>query len=121
MSFSRREAWALAAVVAVVGLAQVGWRWQVEQRQGAALAAVARAGDIEMISSLTCVYCAEARRFLTQHQVPFNECFVERDAACAARYQALGARGTPTVLVRGQAQLGFDAERVTAVLAAPRS
>ncbi len=119
MSFSRREAWSLAAVVLVIGAAQVGWRWHTEQQQGQALAAVAREGDIAMISSLTCVYCAEARRFLTQHRIPFSECFVERDAACAARYQALGARGTPTLVVRGQAQLGFDAGRVTARLAQP--
>jgi hypothetical protein len=51
-------------------------------------------------------------------QVRFSECFVERDAACAQRYQATGGRGTPTLLVRGQLQLGFSPQQVLAALPA---
>jgi hypothetical protein len=53
---------------------------------------------------------------LTAHGVPFEECFIERDARCDAEYQARGAPGTPVVLVRGQPQRGFSAERVARAL-----
>jgi hypothetical protein len=49
---------------------------------------------------------------LQQHDVAFSECFIEKDLACAARFEALRAPGTPMLLVRGQAQTGFDAQRV---------
>jgi len=82
----------------------------------AELRQLARPGDIRLISSVSCVFCTRARRWLTEYQVPFSECLIERDPACMAEYRALGARGTPTVLVRDQAQLGFDARSVVAML-----
>lgn len=72
-----------------------------------------------MISSDTCVYCVTARRWLHQHGVSFDECFIERDAQCRSLYQATQERGTPTLIVRGKVQLGFDAARVLAALMPP--
>ncbi len=91
-----------------------------EDRLGRELAASARPGDIVMLSSETCPYCTQARLWLTHHRVTFSECFIERDAACAARYEALQSPGTPTLVVRGKRQIGFDARRVARELSAPR-
>lgn len=88
------------------------WRDAQAAKFGPELARLARPGDILMVSSLSCGYCERARHWLTQHQVRFTECFIEREAACAARYQAWGAAGTPSIWVRGELQLGFDAQRV---------
>jgi len=92
------------------------WRARQEARVGAELAAQAQPGDIQMLSSTSCVFCDRARRWLQVHQVQFSECFVERDAVCAQRYQATGGRGTPTLLVRGQLQLGFSPHQVLSAL-----
>ena len=111
----RRHWRSLAGLLLMLLLVQGGadwWREHSAGRLAEQIARQARPGDIALISSSTCVFCERARRWLTLHQVPFSECFIERDAACAARYQALGARGTPTVVVRGQPQLGFSPERV---------
>jgi glutaredoxin len=89
---------------------------QVRDGQADALRAVARPGDIRMLSSVTCIFCTKARQYLTEHRIPFEECLIEKDAACLADYKRLGASGTPTLLVRGQRQLGFDPLRVTAAL-----
>ncbi len=70
-----------------------------------------------MLSSETCPWCLAARRWMTQQGIPFQECFIERDPTCLADYQALGAAGTPTLLVRGQRVIGFDRERIAAALA----
>lgn len=103
----------LAVLAGVQGLQAWG-----ERQLAAELRAQARPGDIRMISSRHCVYCTQAREWLAARRVPFEECFVEQDAACMAQYRALGARGTPTLLVRGQVQLGFSPRRVAAALAA---
>ena len=110
----------LLAMVLVASAATQWWGATSEQRQGARLAALAQPGDIRMVSSVTCAYCAAARRWMSEHQVRFDECYIERDAQCQAVYDATQARGTPTLIVRGQVQLGFDAAKVLAVLEAPR-
>lgn len=105
---SARSLLGLVVLVLVVSGAAEWWREHQAQQLGRELAQWARPGDIVMISSTTCVFCTRARQFMVLHQVPFTECFIETDTACAQRYQALGARGTPTMVVRGQAQLGFS-------------
>lgn len=89
------------------------------EEQGQVLRGVAREGDIVMLSSETCIYCRRAREWLTEQRVPFRECFIERDAACRADYAERGARGTPTFVVKGQTQLGFDPGRISRRLANP--
>lgn len=106
--------------VLVVGL--VAWglgrvvQTQVQSGHAEALRQVARPGDIRMISSVTCIFCTKARQYMTEHRIPFEECLIERDAACLADYKRLGASGTPTLLIRGQRQLGFDPQRITGAL-----
>ena len=94
------------------------WRARQEARVGAELAAQAQPGDIQLLSSTSCVFCDRARRWMQVHQVQFTECFVERDADCAQRYRLAGGRGTPTLLVRQQVQLGFSPQQVLAALPA---
>jgi glutaredoxin len=112
----------LIGLVLLVLLATAGWEawrgWR-EGAQGEALARHVQPGDLRLLSSTQCVYCDRARAFLQQHQVVFSECFIEQDSACAAEFQARQAGGTPVVLVRGQAQLGFSADRVLAALRQP--
>ena len=102
----------LVVLVLVVSGASEWWREHLAQQAGRDLAQLAQPGDIEMISSTSCVFCTRARQFMQLQRVPFTECFIETDAACARRYQALGARGTPTLLVRGQPLLGFSPAQV---------
>ena len=109
-------------VLAVVMVGRLAWglgrivQTQVRDGQAEALRAVARPGDIRMISSVTCVFCMKARQYMTEHRIPFEECLIERDAACLNDYKRLGASGTPTMLVRGRRQLGFDPLRITDAL-----
>jgi glutaredoxin len=86
------------------------------QRIGREVAAAAKPGDITMLASETCLYCAHARAWFNEHHVVFSECFIERDAACRAAYDALQSPGTPMLVVRGQRQVGFSPERVAQAL-----
>ncbi|MEO6279080.1 glutaredoxin family protein [Roseateles sp.] len=106
----------LLVVVGLTALASWAWRGHVAAQDGELLAQRAKPGDIRMISSETCGWCTAARRWMTQQHVPFSECFIERDAQCLADYQALGAAGTPTLIVRGQRVIGFDRARLLQIL-----
>jgi glutaredoxin len=118
MKPDRRSVAVLLALVLVVSAAMQWWGYASERRHAERLAALAQPGDIRMIASVTCAFCAAARHWMTEHRVRFDECYIERDAQCKALYDATQARGTPTLIVRGQVQLGFDAARVLAALEA---
>ena len=120
MAASKRSLWALVLLVLAVASASQWWGAQREARLGSLLAALARPGDIQMLSSTTCAYCAAARAWMAEHQVAFSECFIETDRECAFRFEAVRGQGTPVLLVRGQVMLGFDAERVARALSVAR-
>ncbi len=118
----RRSLLALGTLLFVVSTAQTWWANRYDDRLGDKVVALAAPGDIRMFSSETCASCQLARQWLVEHQVPFRECVIERDAACRAEFQASGAPGTPLFQVRGQQMLGFTPEGLEQRLrAAPSS
>jgi hypothetical protein len=116
MATSARSLIGLALLIVVVAAAAQWWREHRAARLGADAAAAARPGDIRMISSRSCGICTVARLWFTEHRVPFDECFVETDAACAADFRTLGAPGTPVILIRNRPQLGFSPDAVAEAL-----
>ena len=116
---TRERVRALLTVSAIV--IGVGWATQALQgwhsdRIGGQVAAVAKPGDIRMLSSNICEYCTKARNWFTANAVPFSECFIESDSTCAAQFADAAAPGTPVLLVRGQKLVGFDARAVADAL-----
>ena len=117
-----RHSGLIAALVMGVAAWGVGRLVQQQARDSHAetLRQLVQPGDLKLISSTSCLFCTRARQYLTEQRIPFEECFIERDSACLTEYRARGAAGTPTVLVRGQARLGFDPGQVAETLAAAR-
>lgn len=116
MNASPRALLGLALLVAAVAGGRQWWVAKQRADVGSAVAALARPGDIHMLSSDSCGICVHARRWFTTHGVVFSECSIERDAACRADFEARRAPGTPVLLVRGVPQLGFSPERLRAAL-----
>ena len=102
----------LAALVLGAFAAMQGLQAWSRARLGPQVAAAAKPGDIFMIASVSCVYCAAARAWFDANRVPFTECLIERDAACKATFDAAQAPGTPLMVVRGKLLLGFNPERL---------
>ena len=119
MKASGRSLMGLLLLVLVVDGGNRWWVARSDQALGQQVAAQAKPGDIRMISSENCAICLQARMWLTQNQVAFTECLIERDAVCRADFEALRAVGTPVLVVRGQAQLGFNAQRLRDALPKP--
>lgn len=118
MKASRASVWGLVGLILVVSAASQWWGHRQEARMGERIAALAGPGDLQMISSDTCGICAMARRWFGDHGIRYEECSIERDAACRERYRSLGEPGTPVMVVRGQAQLGFSPPRLEQALRA---
>jgi glutaredoxin len=116
MTHSRGSIFGLVLMLLVVSAATQWWAGRSQAQLGDKLAALAQPGDIRMLSSTTCAYCKLARQWMQQHGVAFSECFIETDTACAAQFDAARAPGTPLLMVRGQPQVGFDAQRVLGTL-----
>lgn len=115
-----KDLWVLLVLlIGFIGLSQWAGGRQADAH-AEQMRALARPGDILMISSETCVFCKRAHAWLTEQQVPFRECLVERDAACLAEYQARGGRGTPTFVVREHTVTGFDRVRIVELLGQAR-
>ncbi|RZI85945.1 MAG: glutaredoxin family protein [Rubrivivax sp.] len=106
----RHQWWVLAGLVAVFMGASQGLSWWAQERAGDLARQHARPGDITMYSTTNCLYCAKARRWLDEHQVPWRECNIDLSKACQQTFDAQGAPGTPLMLVKGRWHLGFDAE-----------
>lgn len=114
----RRPIVVLIAIVLGAGAVSQWWAGRHDEQLGHRMAMLAAPGDIRLLSSTTCAHCAAPRQWLQQHGVPFGQCFIETDAECAAQYKAARVSGTPVLLVAGQAQLGFNAQRVHDALSA---
>lgn len=116
------ERWrSLAAVTAIVigvGAANQWWNDRSRDALGARVAAAARPGDIRMLASEICEYCIDARAWFGAHNVPYSECTVERDAACAAEFERTRAAGTPVMIVRGKTLVGFAPHAIAEALGA---
>jgi glutaredoxin len=113
---SRRSLLGLVLLVLAVSAASQWWVHRQEANIGRRVAALAKPGDLLMISSDTCTICHAARRWFAEHRVPFAECSIEREPDCRARYDALLSPGTPVMVVRGQAVPGFSPTRLERLL-----
>lgn len=120
MSAPPRTNWISLAVLLtlVVGGTQ-GWSWWQQERQGQALRALSRPGDVTIYTTTTCPYCAQAKVWLTGHQVAWRECNIDLNTECLQTFQARGAPGVPLMHVRGQWHLGFDPAWLTQTLQDP--
>ena len=105
----------LATAAVVLGGSQLVGAWH-ERGVGQRAAEGASPGDIVMYTTTDCPYCAQAREWFGQHGVAYTECNTTVDAACRAAYEKLAAPGVPTLLVKGQRQVGFQPERVARAL-----
>jgi len=112
MTSRLRSGLVLLALLLVVSGGSEAWNAWSRYRLGTEAASLARAGDIQMIASDSCAVCARARAWFEANDIPFSECSIERDPACAARFDALRAPGTPVLLVRGRPQVGFSPQAV---------
>jgi len=71
---------------------------------------------VVIYSSDSCGYCRMAKDFLRQNGVDFLEKNISYDGQARQEMQDLGAAGVPVILVDGEVIIGFDKDRLQALL-----
>jgi glutaredoxin-like YruB-family protein len=65
-----------------------------------------------------CAPCHAAKEYLTAKGVTFTERNIRQDAAAYKELIALGAQATPVAIVDGEVVMGFDRDKLEALLGA---
>lgn len=73
---------------------------------------------IKLYSRQLCGWCQDAKAYLSEHQIPFEEVDVGRDrAAYDEMIQLSGQRYVPTIVVDGKVLADFDTGQLAKFLA----
>ncbi len=119
-SSDQRSWWGLALLLAVIWGGSTLIQFGRTQAQGEAVRQAQPEGRITLYTTQTCSYCASAKSWLAAERVPYTECLVDTEAACAERFRRMGEPGVPVVQVdEDQFRLGFDAGWLANALARP--
>ncbi len=107
-----RQWWVLAALILSTWCLSQGWSWWQERDTIRALQRSVQPGDIVIYTTADCPFCARAKRWLTTHAIPWQECPIESQQRCQHDYAVQGSPGVPLLRVRQTWHLGFDPEWV---------
>ena len=77
----------------------------------------ARDGEVVLLSTSACSYCARMRSFLRAGGVPYRELDVERDAEGRQRFAAIDGFAVPVLMVGDVVVRGYDPDAVRAAFA----
>ncbi len=104
--------WILGAVIAVLAFAAYEWSGsatatRVEAPNGA---------QVVMFATPTCSYCAQARAFFARHDVGYYEYDVTASQEASDKFQDLGGRGVPLILVDSHRIDGYEEQTLRAKL-----
>lgn len=72
--------------------------------------------EVVLYATAWCGYCAKTRRLFKQLRVEFTEYDIEKDASANARFQQLGGRGVPLILIGKDVVRGFDEDEILILL-----
>jgi glutaredoxin-like YruB-family protein len=71
---------------------------------------------ITLYSARNCPNCRQAKQYLQQHGLRFQEFDVNHSARAQKALAQMGARGVPVILIGEERIDGFDRKRLDAVL-----
>ena len=66
------------------------------------------AAKVVMYATSWCPYCRKARTYFRENRIAYTEYDIEKDRSAKRRYDAMGGRGVPVILVGDKRLDGFD-------------
>ena len=72
--------------------------------------------NVVVYTSSTCPYCTLAKNYLSEKGVPYTEKNVQTDKDARKELMTMGHMGVPVLVVDGQEIVGFDKEKLDALL-----
>jgi glutaredoxin len=62
------------------------------------------------------MFCNQAKEYLSQKQIPFQDRDITRDPSALDELRRLGYMTTPVLLIDGSMIVGFDRDKIDAAL-----
>lgn len=72
--------------------------------------------DITVFTSNTCPYCTLAKNYLSEKGYSYNEKNVQTDKDARKELMSMGHMGVPVLVIDGEEIVGFDKEKIDALL-----
>lgn len=66
------------------------------------------------------MFCNQAKEYLSQKSIAFQERDIAQDPGALADLKKLGYMTTPVIVIDGSVIVGFDAEKIDQALEGPR-
>ena len=73
-------------------------------------------GRVILYATSWCGYCAKARELLKANNIDYYEYDIEKSEDGNRQYKALGGRGVPVLLIKGQVIKGYSREKILALI-----
>lgn len=68
--------------------------------------------EVVLYATSWCGYCAKAREFLAQNNIPYYEYDIEESSEGHEQYKRLGGRGVPVLWVNGETIKGYQPQMI---------
>ncbi len=72
--------------------------------------------NVTVYTSNTCPYCVSAKDYLKEKGIDYTEKNVQTDKDARKELMAMGHMGVPVLVIDGEEVVGFDKERIDALL-----
>ena len=67
--------------------------------------------EVVMYATSWCPYCRQARQYFKRRGIAYREYDIERNPDAKSRYDSLGGKGVPLILIGDRKMSGFSVER----------
>jgi glutaredoxin len=72
--------------------------------------------DVVMYTTEWCPYCKKARSFLDENNVKYVEYDIEKSSEGRAKYNNIGGRGIPVLVINGSVLNGYNPKKIINLL-----
>lgn len=81
------------------------------------MAAKKKALSVKVYGTQVCPWCHKTRMFLEEHDIPFKDIYVDKNARAAQEMiQKSGQQAVPVIDINGEIIVGFDEARLRKAL-----
>lgn len=77
----------------------------------------AHSQEVVLYATSWCGYCAKARKFFTDNNIPFTEYDIEKSREGRSQYDELNGKGVPLILVNGEIIRGYNLAAIKQAMA----
>ncbi len=102
----------LLIAILIIGLG--AWQWSKRPKEPTAVE-VARA-EVILLATQWCGYCRLTRQLLKDNGVKYVEFDIEKSTEGKRRYDEIGGRGVPILVIRGKVFEGYDEAEILALI-----